>query len=404
MSRPWSLRRRLVGRVVAGACAAWLAGVALAATVIAHEMSELMDESLRASAELSLALYRGAGRIDAPPAGDMAVRILDGARMVTDAPWPALAADGGQDVPGWRVFRLTDAATGVVVETGQSGDWRQEELVESLGVLVVLMLPVLVLALVAVRGAVGSALRPATGFAQALRARSAHDLSPVDAPDLPAELIPIPQALNGYLAEIRTRIAAERQFAGNAAHELRTPLAAASGQAQLIAAGLADADAAGRLHQALSRMGTLVERLLHLSRAEGEAQPRGPCDLLTVARLVIAETAPDLPFDDAEATSVRVAVDPDALALVLRNLIRNAVDHGTGRVRVALRPGPALRIGNDVAPGAAFHHATFQKSARSQGAGLGLAIVARVARGQGMALAFDMTDTRAEVVLTLPPA
>ncbi len=144
------------------------------------------------------------------------------------------------------------------------------------------MLPVLLAAPLAIRGAVGSALRPATRFAGELRRRSAQDLSPVATPDLPIELDPIPQALNGYLDTIRARIDAERQFATNAAHELRTPIAAASGQAQLIAAGLADDAAAGRLAGALSRMGHLVERLLQLSRAEAGAIGAGPCDLIRV--------------------------------------------------------------------------------------------------------------------------
>ncbi len=87
-----------------GACAAWLAGVALAATVISHEMSELMDDSLEASARLSLSLYRGAGQVGTLAPGDSAIRIIDGGVAVTDAPWAPVTADGGQDLPGWRVF------------------------------------------------------------------------------------------------------------------------------------------------------------------------------------------------------------------------------------------------------------------------------------------------------------
>ncbi|MFC0201398.1 sensor histidine kinase family protein [Paracoccus rhizosphaerae] len=203
MTRPWSLRGRLVRRVVLGACAAWLAGVVLAATVISHEMSELMDDSLEASARLSLALYRGAGQLGPLPPGDSAIRIVDGDMAVTDAPWAPVTDDGGQDLPGWRVFRLADPDSDLVVEVGHTNAWRRDELRESLAWLVALMLPVLLAAPVAIRGAVGSALRPATRFADGLRGRSAQDLSPVAAPDLPAELTPIPQALNSYLDTIR---------------------------------------------------------------------------------------------------------------------------------------------------------------------------------------------------------
>nr|WP_237168716.1 histidine kinase dimerization/phospho-acceptor domain-containing protein [Paracoccus shandongensis] len=267
------------------------------------------------------------------------------------------------------------------------------------------MLPVLLAALVAVRGAVASALRPATRLAQLLRERSARDLSPVDAGRLPVELAPIPEALNGYLDTIRARIEAERQFATNAAHELRTPVAAASAQAQLIAVGLADGDAAGRLAGALGRMGDLIERLLQLSRAEaGAGIGAGPADLVRVTRMVIADLGLPVLFDDAELPALMVAADPDAVALILRNLLRNAADHGTGTPRVTLSPEPALTVTNPVAPGARFRHGMFDKSARSQGAGVGLALVARVAQAQGIAVDYAMDDGCARVTLRFAPA
>ncbi|MEE2861595.1 MAG: histidine kinase dimerization/phospho-acceptor domain-containing protein [Pseudomonadota bacterium] len=391
-------------RVVLGACAAWLAGVALAATVISHEMSELMDDSLEASARLSLSLYRGAGQLGPLPPGDSAIRIVDGGVAVIDAPWAPVTADGGQDLPGWRVFRLADSDSDLVIEVGHTNAWRRDELRESLAWLVALMLPVLLAAPVAIRGAVGSALRPATRFADGLRGRSAQDLSPVAAPDLPVELAPIPQALNSYLDTIRARIEAERQFATNAAHELRTPIAAASGQAQLIAAGLADDAAAGRLAAALGRMGHLVDRLLQLSRADAGGAAAGRCDLVRIARMVIDDLGHPVTFDDAEMTTASVPVDPDALALILRNLLRNAADHGTGDLRLRLSPVPGLTVSNRIAPGAAFQHGTFEKSARSQGAGLGLAIVARVAAAQGIKVDYAMDRDRASVSLRFPEA
>lgn len=400
MTAPWSLRGRLVRRVVLGASLSWLAGVGLATLVIAYEMSELMDETLAGSARLSLALYKGAGAVGAvAPDADSAIRILDAGTEVTGAPWPPLTHDGGQDAAGWRVFRLSDPGSGIAVEVGQSNEWRQDELLESLGWLLVLMLPVLLMALAAVRSAVGSALRPAMRLAQDLRGRDAQDLSPVAVADLPVEMAPIPQALNGYLSSIRTHVEAERQFVTNAAHELRTPIAAASGQAQLIAAGMADDGAAERLAGALGRLGQLVERLLHLSRAEAGMIGAGPCDLVQVTRMVIAETGGPVVFDDSDITAAPVAADPDAMALILRNLIRNAVDHGTGDVRVTLAPGPVLTVTNSAAPGAAFRHATFDKSAASHGAGLGLAIVARVAEMQHVALDFAIEAGRARVTL-----
>lgn len=398
MTRPWSLRGRLVRRVVVGASLAWLAGVGLAALVIAHEMSELMDASLRGSARMSLALYQSAGEMGQVRAGnDVAVRILDAGQVVAEAPWPPLTQNGGQDVDGWRVFRLSNGP--VAVEVGQSDEWRRDELVESLAWLVALMLPVLLTALIAVRGTVATVLRPVTGLAAALRGRDARDLSPVAADDLPDELAPIPQALNFYLASIRTHVDAERQFVTNAAHELRTPIAAASAQAQLMAAGLADPDAPARMAGALTRLSRLVERLLQMSRAEAGMIGTGPCDLVQIARMVIAENGSEAVFDDGELARLPVAVDPDALAMILRNLLRNACDHGTGDVRVTVAAGPVLRVSNAVGPEAVFRHAMFDKSASSQGAGLGLAIVAQLAAAQGIMVNHAIAAGRATVTL-----
>lgn len=403
--RKWSLRGRLVRRVVLAASLAWLVAVGLAALVIAHEMSELMDETLESAARFSLDLYRDRGAADAGaltgPAGP--IRIVDAGTRVADAPWPPLPRDGGHDVSGWRVFRVTDPQSGIVVEVGQRSDVRRHELLETLGGLVLLMLPVLLATLLAVRGAVASALRPATLLAEVLRGRSAQDLSPVAEDRLPVELTPIPRALNGYLDTIRARLEAERAFATNAAHELRTPLAAASGQAQLIAAGLADAAAPERLAGALGRMSSLIDRLLDLSRAEAGPAGRGPSDLVRVARLVAADLGRPVLFDDGEMAALPVAVDPDALALILRNLLGNAADHGTGTPRLVLSPEPALTISNTAPPEARFRHGLFDKAASSQGSGLGLAIVARVARAQGIVVDYAMAGGTASVTLRFPP-
>lgn len=390
-------------RVMLGASLSWLAGVALAAMVVAHEMGELTDRTLEASARFSLELYRAATDVQTPTASGP-IRVIRAGVPQSDAPWPPLTRDGKHDVPGWRVVRLSDPQSGVAVEVGQSDSWRRDELVESLGWLVVLLLPVLLAALLAVRGAVASGLRPATGLAQLLRNRSAQDLSPVDAGSLPIELAPIPQALNAYLEDIRRRIEAERQFATNAAHELRTPVAAASGQAQLIAAGLATDGAAARLTAALARMGHLIERLLQLSRAEAGPAGAGPADLVRVVRLVVADLGSPVLFDDAEMAALAVAVDPDALALILSNLLRNAVAHGTGSPRIRLAPGPMLTITNPVAAGASFRHGLFDKSPDSSGSGLGLAIVTRVAQAQGIAVDFAVAAGHARVTLRFPPA
>ena len=94
-----------------------------------------------------------------------------------------------------------------------------------------------------------------------------------------------------------------------------------------------------------------------------------------------------------------VPVHPDAVALILANLLRNASDHGTGDIRVRLLPGPVLTISNRVGPDADFRHGTFEKSAASRSTGLGLSIVAKIAEKEAIGLSFGRADGRAEVRL-----
>lgn len=140
-------------------------------------------------------------------------------------------------------------------------------------------------------------------------------------------------ALNGYLQRIQTQIEAERQSATHAAHELRTPLAVASAQAQLIATGAGDAGAARKMSAALDRLGRIAERLSQLSRAKLQFDGPAGCDLVRIIRIVLAEQPEaSVIFVDADLEAAPVAVHPDAIALLVGNALRNAIEHGTGGV------------------------------------------------------------------------
>lgn len=399
----WSLKRRLLGRVVIGVGLGWLLGLGIGLWIIAHEMGELLDKSLKDSAHLSAALYQASGSAGLH-ALDVSsdIRIIDHGREVIAADWPPLDEDGSQTLGEWRVYRLSDPGIGLIVETGQSSEWRRDELLESMGSMLLLMLPILLITLLVVGRATTLALRPATRFAEELKSRKATDLSPVSAAALPREVAPIPAALNNYLQRLRNHINAERLFATNAAHELRTPIAAASAQAQLMARGMADPDAPKRMTAALDRLALLVERLLQLSRAEAGVSGEATCDIVRLTRIAIADTCPEAVFDDGDQERVMVPVHHDAAGLMIGNLLRNARDHGIGGVKVRLGAGPTLTISNRVAPNAEFLHGIFERSAASRGTGLGLGIVTKIAEKEGVALRFTIKDERAEVELVFP--
>lgn len=190
-------------------------------------------------------------------------------------------------------------------------------------------------------------------------------------------------------------LAAERDFAANAAHELRTPVAAARAEAQRVIA-------------ALDRIAALSERLLQLARAEsGVGLARLPVDLTGLVPLVLADlpARPGRPlrYDDGDLDEAVVQGDADGLAILIRNLVENALRHGTGPVRVTLSAGPRLTVRNPAAPGARFRLGRLDRDPASEGTGLGLTIAARLAEQAGARLVTDIVDGTATAALDWAP-
>lgn len=207
-----------------------------------------------------------------------------------------------------------------------------------------------------------------------MAARGPDDLSPVAATALPDEVQPLAQALDNYLARIEALRGAERAFAANAAHELRTPLATLRNR--LSASADPDAQAAIATVDGLTRR---VTRLLQLSRLEaGLGLGRGPADMIQILRLLIAEmmhgARHPIRLDDSDLESLAVAADPEALAILLRNLIENAIEHGTGTVLIKVTPDGRCSIQNP-ADQPYLPRNRHAAGAGSSGAGLGLSII-----------------------------
>lgn len=238
----------------------------------------------------------------------------------------------------------------------------------------------------------------------AVEGRDAADLAPLDSAGLPAELAPVAANLNRYLARIQGLMTAERDFAAHAAHELRTPVAAARAEAQLLARRPEVAADAGRIVAALDRITALTERLLQLSRAEsGIGLARGPVDLAALVPMAL-DDLPVLPgrplgYDDGDLETAVVEGDADGIAILIRNLAENALRHGTGPVRVTLAAGPRLTVTNPVGPGARFRMGRLDRDPASEGTGLGLTIAAKLAEQSGARLTTGIAGGVATAVL-----
>lgn len=273
-------------------------------------------------------------------------------------------------------------------------------------ILLGMLVPEIVLAcatLLLVWFGIRSGLRPFDDLRRQLADRSQSDLRPIAARDLPEEIQPMIDELNELLERLGESLDAQRHFVSDAAHQLRTPIAALQAQAEL---ALRDAEGAPgeqaaqlkRILLAAQRLAHLVHQLLALARAEPRDDAThdayGPVDLAEAVReaagpclaQAIAKNI-DLGF---ELESAFVDGSPLLLGELIANLIDNAVRYtpGNGTVTVRCRSdgeGALLEV-EDSGPGIREEDRTrvFERFYRapgngSDGSGLGLAIVRRIA-------------------------
>ena len=242
--------------------------------------------------------------------------------------------------------------------------------------------------------------------------RQPQDLFAVDEADLPAEVQPLVRELNALFERVRRAFAAQQDFVADAAHELRSPLAALKLQAQGLRRAADDAArerAVARLESGIDRAARLVEQLLVLARQEAAASPMAPVDLRQVARLALADVAAsaqargiDAGLLDGAPTTCTVLGVAEELRLMLRNLLDNAIKYTPegGCVDVALsqdEAGTCLRV-EDSGPGVPeaerervlgrFYRSP-QSAQQAAGSGLGLAIVQAIAERHGAALVLE---------------
>ncbi|MCE9570217.1 MAG: two-component sensor histidine kinase [Rhodocyclales bacterium] len=259
-------------------------------------------------------------------------------------------------------------------------------------------LPGLALVLVV---AVGFSLRPLRRLGDDIAARAPDRLTPIDSTDTPREIVPLIERLNDLFAGIGRALENERRFTADASHELRTPLAALKAQAQV---ALAATDSAERLHAlnqilvGCDRATHLLTQLLTLARLDaGTGQAMTELALRPLAEAALADAAGDaiargceLVLADGDA---RVRGDAALLQSMLRNLVDNALRHGSatqieiGIVRQGKEAILSIRDDGKGIPATEFNavRQRFRRGAGadSHGSGLGLSIVGRIAELHG---------------------
>jgi two-component system OmpR family sensor kinase len=243
------------------------------------------------------------------------------------------------------------------------------------------------------------AVDPINKLRTAISEKDGGNLSPVETETIPRELRPIAQSVNLLLQRVKATIDAEREFATNSAHELRTPVAGALAQTQRLLAELRDEASKARarnIETALTKLGRTSEKLLQLARADaGLGQTATVADLGKVLSLIVRDyqrnpaTGKRLIYS-ASADPLMRAVDVDAFGIVASNLIENAILHGSpgGTIGVSVDDDGSISIANDgpVLSAAELESlkVRFRRGATvAKGAGLGLAIADTIVRQMG---------------------
>jgi two-component system sensor histidine kinase QseC len=324
---------------------------------------------------------------------------LSAAAVPTLAGVAAGFRDADLNQHAWRLLLLHDRADDLWILVGERADVRGELAAKiALRSLVPDLLGLPLVALL-VWLAVGWGLSPLARMVRLLKSRAPDSLSPLVVGPVPVELEAMVASINRLMVQANELLARERRFLAYAAHELRTPLTVLRIQAHNAAHAPDATDRAAALKQldsSVLRASRVVEQLLTLARLEPGAAELDlqPINMLVRVREQLAELTPlalgrqqDLTLEASAEDDWRLLVDAHCLDVLLQNLVSNAVQHTPegGQVVVCLQAEPdavSLCV-QDSGPGvpAAQRSQVFEPFFRqgpAQGAGLGLAIVARI--------------------------
>jgi two-component system, OmpR family, sensor kinase len=439
MRGPRSLEGRLGLWLGLALSLVWTAAASLTTLLARHEIEMVFDSALQETAQRilplavvdiisreeqgvtqRLAAIRDHDEFFTYVVRDREGRVLLQSRSADPAQFPVWDGTGFKQSATHR-FYSEEAVQGsiriTVAEPLKHRASAARDIQMGLGLPLLIVIPV---ALLAIAFAVRASLAPLRRFRERLAVRGARDLSPVSAGDMPAEIVPVAATLNNLLERLSSAFEAERSFAANAAHELRTPLAGAIVQAQRLQIETQDAGAKARardIEATLKRLAGLSERLMQLARAEGgQLRLNRATDMRPVVQILNDDLLRNVAQERISMTLASEPVmsdfDPDAFAIVYRNLIENALRHGSknGSISVSLCNQGVLTVTNDgpLVPPDVLARLTnrFERSGGGGGAGLGLAIVASIAERGDCVLCLHSPrpghDSGFEVSLTIP--
>ncbi|MDP4033602.1 MAG: histidine kinase dimerization/phospho-acceptor domain-containing protein [Pseudorhodobacter sp.] len=416
-----SLRRDLALGLGLGLTVLWLLAMLGTGLVLSREIDEVFDASLQETAEriMPLAVIElinseadpGARRVSAVGPLDeylnYVVRGGDGAVALYShnadlSAFDTPLAEGFHTVADHRLFALSAVSGAYQIEVAEPLAHRREIVLRTELAMLAPLVIFLPFSLLGIAWFTNRSLRPVADLSRAVRARGVSELTPLQTNGLQSELLPIRNAVNRLMARLGRALEAERSFTANAAHELRTPVAATLAQTQRLIAEAPPGPLQARartIEAELKRLTRLSEKLLQLSRAEGGGVLADtPQNLAPILEMVVADfrragQGGRLRMSLPEGGTMPARMDPDAFAILARNLIENALTHGdpAQSIDITMDADASFTVSNacPLIPPEALARLTtrFERAgARTAGSGLGLAIVAGIARGAGAGL------------------
>lgn len=431
-----SLRHRTLSLVLGLLVAGTLAITSYNYYDSSHEVAEIYDAQLAQSARLLLGIVHaslpeehkavlynafneelnkaGSHRVGHPYERKMAFEVwnAEGHSLVRSASAPRFDKPPGRagfaewqsDGQGWHGFVLPDEKTGMQVWVGERDDVRQDLVNRIVRHTLIPQFIGIVLLAVLIWFAVGWGLQPLQNMVRVIRGRHAESLEPLQLTPLPRELEPMQAALNRLLSQIDHLLQRERRFIGDAAHEMRTPLAVLRIHVQ----NALEAQTHDQRREALQfllggvdRLTRVVNQLLVMARVEPQAARANwqRIDIESVVRQTLAELTPwilskglELSLEVSEGRYVTLG-DAEAIGIALQNLVTNAANFSpaAGEIAVRLRDngqGEFVLSVRDHGPGIDEQKIErlferFYSRNNPDGAGLGLSIVEMIAKRLG---------------------
>lgn len=424
MAQRASLKQRLLVLALTAITLVWLSATVFTYLDAREELDEVLDAHLAQAA--ALLVIQATHEIDELEtehtpllhkyARSVAFQVWEKGRQLrlhsANAPQQPLAgkergfSDSLIDGKRWRVFSTWDESGEYLVHVAERSDVHEELARGIAGNLLRPLwfsLPLLALLLWI---AVMHGLRPLDRLAREVEQREPDNLAALDTASAPREVVPLIERLNRLFTRIEASMQKERRFTADAAHELRTPVAAIKAQAQVARAASGEAERAHALDNAIlgcDRAAHLIEQLLTLARIDTlDSSVAEPCQLVDIASETIAALAPaalekGVQLELLAGNAAAVRGNPGLLRILLRNLLDNSIRHtpsGTSvQVSITEEPGAICLSVSDNGPGIPEQELDkvlerFYRPLGTQasGSGLGLSIVKRIAEVHDAAL------------------